>query len=57
MQSALLAAERARKREDLLAATERELANIATAIQRGRAGPCAELPRLGLRVGACAGPL
>jgi len=50
----LLAAERTRKRQELLAATERDLAPIAAATQRGRRplrGPAA----IGLRVGKVLG--
>jgi len=46
-----LAAERARKREDLLAATERELARIAAAVARKRE-PLRGAAALGLKVGA-----
>jgi hypothetical protein len=46
-----LAAERARKREDLLAATERDLARIAAAVQRKRA-PLRGKAEIGLAVGA-----
>ena len=46
-----LAAERARKREDLLAATERELARIATAVARKRA-PLRGKAEIGMAVGA-----
>ena len=40
-----LARERARKREDLLAATERDLAKIAAAVDAQDASPCAARPR------------
>ncbi|MFL5072638.1 MAG: IS1634 family transposase [Xanthobacteraceae bacterium] len=46
-----LAAERARKREDLLAATERELAHIAARVRRKRA-PLRRAAEIGLAVGA-----
>src|SRR5215471_6970038 len=46
-----LAAERARKREDLLAATERELARIAAAVARKRE-PLRGAAEIGLKVGA-----
>jgi Transposase DDE domain len=46
-----LAAERARKRDDLLAATERDLARIAAAVQRKRA-PLRGKAEIGLAVGA-----
>ena len=46
-----LAAERARKREDLLAATERELARIAAAVARRRQ-PLRGAAKIGLQVGA-----
>src|SRR5215470_12295078 len=46
-----LAAERARKREDLLAATERELARIAAAVDRKRR-PLRGAAEIGLEVGA-----
>jgi DDE family transposase len=46
-----LAAERARKREDLLAATERELARIAAAVARKRQ-PLRGAAKIGLEVGA-----
>src|SRR5215471_11963812 len=46
-----LAAERARKREDLLAATERELARIAAAVARQRQ-PLRGAAAIGLEVGA-----
>jgi hypothetical protein len=46
-----LAAERARRREDLLAATERELARIATAVARQRQ-PLRGAAAIGLKVGA-----
>ena len=46
-----LATERARKREDLLAATERELARIAAAVARKRA-PLRGTAAIGLKVGA-----
>jgi hypothetical protein len=46
-----LAAERARKREDLLAATERELARIAAAVARKRQ-PRRGAAEIGLEVGA-----
>lgn len=50
----LLAEERARKREDLLAATERELEAIATATQRDRR-PLRGKAQIGLRVGKVLG--
>ncbi len=50
----LLAAERARKREELLAATERELAAIAAATRRSRQ-PLRGRDRIGLRVGKVLG--
>ena len=46
-----LAAERARKREDLLKATERDLAPIAAAVRRKR-GPLRGRAEIGLAVGA-----
>jgi hypothetical protein len=46
-----LAAERARKREDLLATTERELARIAAAVARKRQ-PVRGAAKIGLKVGA-----
>jgi hypothetical protein len=46
-----LAAERARKREDLLAATERELARIVAAVARKRQ-PLRGTAKIGLQVGA-----
>ena len=46
-----LAAERARRREDLLAATERELAGIAAAVARQRQ-PLRGAAAIGLKVGA-----
>jgi hypothetical protein len=46
-----LAAERARKREDLLAATERELARIVAAVARKRQ-PLRGTAKIGLKVGA-----
>ena len=46
-----LAAERARKREDLLAATERELGRIAAAVTRKRQ-PLRGAAKIGLQVGA-----
>ncbi len=49
--NAALAAERARKREDLLAATERELARIATGVARTRA-PLRGKAEIGMAVGA-----
>src|SRR6266566_513285 len=50
----LMAAERARKRQDLLAATERQLQDIATATQRERA-PLRGKARIALRVGGVLG--
>jgi len=50
----LLAEERARKRGELLAATERELAQIATATQRGKR-PLRGQARIALRVGKVLG--
>jgi len=50
----LLAGERARKRVDLLAATERELAVITAATQRAR-GPLRGQDRIGVRVGRVLG--
>jgi Transposase DDE domain len=50
----LLAGERARKREDLLQATERELDKIVDSTQRRR-GPLRGKERIGLRVGAVLG--
>jgi hypothetical protein len=49
--NAAFAAERARKREDLLAATERELARIATGVARTRA-PLRGKAEIGMAVGA-----
>jgi hypothetical protein len=49
-----LAAERARKREELLAATEVELAHIEAGVERGRA-PLAGADKIGLKVGAVLG--
>ncbi len=49
-----LAAERARKREDLLAATEAELAKIKARVERGRA-PLAGADKIGLAAGAVLG--
>ena len=49
-----LAAERTRKREDLLAATERDLARIAAAVRRKRA-PLTGKAEIGLAVGAVIG--
>src|ERR1700730_10077404 len=46
-----LAAERARKREDLLAATERDLARIATAVARKRQ-PLRGKAEIGIEIGA-----
>ena len=46
-----LAAERARRREDLLAATERELARLAAAVARQRQ-PLRGVAAIGLKVGA-----
>ena len=46
-----LAAERARKREDLLAATERDLARIAAAVARKRQ-PLRGQAEIGLEIGA-----
>lgn len=46
----LLAAERARKRAELLAATERQLAEIAAATQRAK-NPLSGRAKIGLRVG------
>jgi hypothetical protein len=46
----LLAAERARKRQELLAATEKALAAIATAVTRAR-NPLRGADKIGLRVG------
>jgi transposase len=54
----LLAAERARKREDLLAATERDLARVRLAVERrreplrGQADPEGSVSKIGLKVGA-----
>lgn len=48
----LLAEERARKRAELLAATEAELATIATAVARKR-NPLRGSPAIALRVGRC----
>jgi hypothetical protein len=50
----LLAAERARKREDLLAATERELEKVATATRREQRALRGQ-DRIGLRVGKVLG--
>ena len=50
----LLAADRARKRQELLAATERDLASIATAIQRATR-PLRGAAAIGLRVGKVLG--
>ena len=50
----LLAVERARKRLELLAATERDLARITTATQRARR-PLAGQDRIGVRVGRVLG--
>ncbi|MGH8700250.1 MAG: IS1634 family transposase [Burkholderiales bacterium] len=50
----LLAADRARTRQELLAATERDLAGIATAIQRGKR-PLRGAAAIGLRVGKVLG--
>lgn len=50
----LLAAERARKRQDLLTATERELNKIVAATQRSRA-PLRDREKIGLRVGKVLG--
>ena len=50
----LLAADRARKRQELLAATERDLASIATAIQRAKR-PLRGAAAIGLRVGKVLG--
>ena len=50
----LLATDRARKRQELLAATERDLAGIATAIQRGKR-PLRGAAAIGLRVGKVLG--
>jgi hypothetical protein len=47
----LLAAERARKREELLAATERDLSRIALATQRRNRALKGEAP-IGMAVGA-----
>ena len=47
----LLADERARKREDLLAATERDLSRISLAVQRKR-GPLGGTAEIGIAVGA-----
>ena len=47
----LLADERARKREDLLAATERDLSRISLAVQRKR-GPLRGTAEIGIAVGA-----
>ncbi len=49
-----LAAERARKREELLAATEADLARIAASVKRGRA-PLQGADKIGLKVGAVLG--
>lgn len=50
----LLAADRARKREELLRATERELDKVATATRRSRA-PLQGADRIGIRVGRVLG--
>jgi len=50
----LLAADRARKRQELLAATERDLAGIATAVQRAQR-PLRGAAAIGLRVGKVLG--
>jgi hypothetical protein len=50
----LMAAERARKRNDLLAATEGQLQEIATASQRART-PLRGKARIALRVGSVLG--
>src|SRR6202035_2102990 len=50
----LLAAERARKRDDLLAATERDLARIAARV-RARREPLRGSAEIGLAVGAVVG--
>jgi Transposase DDE domain len=50
----LLATDRARKRQELLAATERDLARIATAIQRAQR-PLRGAAAIGLRVGKVLG--
>src|SRR6266545_3629863 len=50
----LLAVDRARKRQELLAATERDLAGIATAIQRAKR-PLRGAAAIGLRVGKVLG--
>jgi Transposase DDE domain len=50
----LLATDRARKRQELLAATERDLAGVATAIQRGKR-PLRGAAAIGLRVGKVLG--
>ena len=50
----LLAADRARKRQELLAATERDLASIVTAIQRAKR-PLRGAAAIGLRVGKVLG--
>jgi len=50
----LLAADRARKRQELLAATERDLAGIATAVQRATR-PLRGAAAIGLRVGKVLG--
>jgi hypothetical protein len=49
-----LAQERARKREELLAATEKELAKIAASVKRGR-NPLAGADKIGLKAGAVLG--
>jgi hypothetical protein len=49
-----LATERARKREELLAATERELAKIKAAVERERS-PLAGRDKIGLKAGAVLG--
>jgi hypothetical protein len=50
----VLAQERARKREELLAATEKELAKIAASVKRGR-NPLAGADKIGLKAGAVLG--
>lgn len=49
-----LAAERGRKREELLAAAEKELARIAASVARGR-NPLAGADKIGLKAGAVLG--
>jgi hypothetical protein len=49
-----LAAERARKREDLLAATEKEMAKIAASVERTR-NPLRGADKIGLKAGAVLG--